>query len=324
MTHRVHLRVREGIAPSTTLAEGTRSLADWISARAEKFSDETGSTALTVGSLGLLTALAVILYAPVLVSMVQQWWSDPNYGHGFLVPAFAAFIVSREWSRVREVPIQGSNWGLPVMLLALGLLVLGTLASEHFTQRVSILFLLAGVIVFLSGWQMLRSVAFPVGYLIFMIPLPALVYYQITFPLQLLASRLGAHGLVAVGVPTIREGNLLILPNCTLEVVEACSGVRSLISLLAAVVGYAYLCEPRLWKQVLLVAAAVPMVIVSNGCRLVAAGVLSYLYGPEVDSGAVHTMLGLVCFTLAFFAILLLHRLLGRAPRAQIPASAQS
>lgn len=279
---------------------------------------------MTLGLLGSLAALSLILYAHVLVSMVQQWSNDPNYGHGFLVPAFAAYILLRAWNRIGEVPVKGSNWGLPVMLSALGLLVLGTLASEHFTARVSMLFLLVGTIIFVAGWQMLRAVVFPVSYLIFMIPLPAIIFYQLTFPMQLLASRLGAHGLLAVGVPTIREGNLLILPNCTLEVVEACSGVRSLISLLAAVVGYAYLCEPRLWKQIALVAAAVPMVIVSNGCRLVAAGTLSYLYGPAVNSGVVHTALGLVCFAFAFLAILLLHRLLRRDPGSQIPASARS
>ena len=138
---------------------------------------------------------------------------------------------------------------------------------------------------FLFGWHVLRSVAFPIGYLVFMIPLPAIIYYQLTFPLQLLASRLGANGLVALGVPTVREGNLLILPNVTLEVVEACSGVRSLLSLLAAVVGYVYLAEPITWKRCLLVAATVPIVIVSNGLRLVATGVLSFFFGPSVDSG---------------------------------------
>ena len=198
------------------------------------------------------------------------------------------------------------------MLFAVGLLILGTLGSEHFTERVSLLFLISGLIVFLVGWQALRSVAFPIGYLIFMIPLPAIIYYQLTFPLQLLASRLGADGLVVLGVPTIREGNLLILPNCTLEVVEACSGVRSLLSLLAAVVGYVYLAEPSTWKRCVLVAATVPIVILSNGLRLVATGVLSFIYGPAVDAGLAHTGLGLAFFALAFLSILLVHRLLRR------------
>ena len=197
------------------------------------------------------------------------------------------------------------------MLLAIGFLILGTLGSEHFTARVSLLLLISGMIVFLVGWQALGAVAFPVGYLAFMIPLPAIIYYQLTFPLQLLASRLGAMGLVALGVPTVREGNLLILPNCTLEVVEACSGVRSLLSLLAAVVGYVYLAETAMWKRCVLIGATIPIVILSNGLRLIAAGELSFSYGPRVDSGAVHTGLGLACFALAFVSVLLLHGALG-------------
>jgi exosortase len=254
--------------------------------------------------------------------MIQQWWSDPNYGHGFLVPLFAAYILWRERSRMREVPVQTSNWGLPIMLSAIGLLILGTLGSEHFTSRVSLLILISGIIVFLVGWQALRSVAFPIGYLVFMIPLPAIIYYQLTFPLQLLASRLGATGLVALGVPTVREGNLLMLPNCTLEVVEACSGVRSLLSLLAAVVGYAYMAEPGTWKRCALVAATVPIVIVSNGFRLVAIGMLSFFFGPAADSSLAHTVLGLAFFALALLSILLIHSLLRRFKGKQMPVPA--
>lgn len=315
ITRRVHFRVHEGLIPAAAANENVLLTGP---GPIEK------SKTIVVGGLISLGGLLVVLYGSVIASMVQQWWSDPDYGHGFLVPVFAIYLLWRQRTRISEVSLQGSNSGIVVMLFAMSLLVLGMLASEHFTARMSLLILICGIVVFLAGWQMLRAVAFPVGYLVFMIPLPAVIYYQLTFPLQLLASRLGAHGLLAVGVPTIREGNLLILPNCTLEVVEACSGVRSLISLLAAVVGYVYLCEPKLWKQIVLVAAAVPVVIVSNGCRLVATGVLSYRFGPGVDSGAVHTVLGLVCFALAFLAILLLHRMLGHHPGAQIQASAHS
>jgi len=254
--------------------------------------------------------------------MALQWWSDPNYGHGFLVPVFAAYILWRERSRRREVPIQSSHWGLAIMLSAIGLLILGTLGAEHFTARISMLILISGIIVFLVGWRALRTVAFPMGYLVFMVPLPAIIYYQLTFPLQLLASRLGANGLVALGVPTVREGNLLILPNVTLEVVEACSGVRSLLSLLAVVVGYAYLSEPSIWKRYVLVAATVPIVIFSNGFRLVATGVLSFLFGPAVESGWAHTGLGLAFFAIAFLSILLVHSLLRRFKNKQILAPA--
>lgn len=311
LTHRIQFRLRDGDAPTTTLDDGSRALGNWNSIP-EESTFAISSRTRNVISLLSLSVLLMILYGRVLESMAQQWWSDPNYGHGFLVPVFAAYILWRERNLRREVPVQTSNWGLPIMLFAIGLLILGTLGSEHFTARVSLLFLISGLIVFLVGWQALRSVAFPIGYLIFMIPLPAIIYYQLTFPLQLLASRLGASGLVALGVPTIREGNLLILPNCTLEVVEACSGVRSLLSLLAAVVGYVYLAEPSTWKRCVLVAATVPIVILSNGLRLVATGVLSYFYGPAVDAGLTHTGLGLAFFALAFLSILLVHRLLRR------------
>src|SRR5579862_3623185 len=304
LTDRIHFRVREGIASATIMDDEAGAPSDWHGA-AERAPFITMSGAGIVGSLVLLLVLFLVLYGRVLEGMAQQWWSDPNYGHGFLVPVFAAYILWRERSREREVPIQTTNWGLPIMIFAIGLLILGTLGSEHFTARISMLALIAGTIVFLAGWQTLRSVAFPMAYLFFMIPLPAILYYQLTFPLQLLASRLGANGLVALGVPTIREGNLLILPNCTLEVVEACSGVRSLLSLLAAVVGYVYLAERGIWKRGILIALTVPIVILSNGFRLVATGVLSYFYGPSVDSGLVHNALGLVFFGLAFLSILL-------------------
>jgi exosortase len=280
------------------------------------------SRAWTVGSLAAISALVLILYARVLGPMVVQWWSDPNYGHGFLVPVFAGYVLWRERERWHDVTIHANNWGVGILFSALGLLAVGILGSEHFTERISLLFLIAGIVVFLAGWSVLRRAAFPLGYLAFMVPLPAIVYYQITFPLQLLASRLGADGLLALGVPTIREGNLLVLPNVTLEVVEACSGVRSLLSLVAVVVGYVYLFEPSLWKRFFLIAAVVPVVIASNALRLVAAGVLSYRYGPGADSGAAHTVLGLVCFVLAFLGILVLHGLLRRLPPAEISASA--
>src|SRR5579862_5377020 len=313
LTDRIHFRVREGIASATIMDDEAGAPSDWHGA-AERAPFITMSGAGIVGSLVLLLVLFLVLYGRVLEGMAQQWWSDPNYGHGFLVPVFAAYILWRERSREREVPIQTSNWGLPIMIFAIGLLILGTLGSEHFTARISMLALIAGTIVFLAGWQTLRSVAFPMAYLVFMIPLPAILYYQLTFPLQLLASRLGADGLVALGVPTIREGNLLILPNCTLEVVEACSGVRSLLSLLAAVAGYAYLAEPAMWRRAALILLAVPLVIAANGLRLVSAGQLSFFLGAGADSAGVHTALGLAFFSLALACILLGHGLLRRRP----------
>jgi exosortase len=156
-----------------------------------------------------------------------------------------------------------------------------------------------------------------------MIPLPAIVYYQLTLPLELWASRLGATGLVALGIHTVRQGNLLFLPNCTLNVVEACSGIRSLLSLVAAAVAYGYLAEQNKWKRGVLAIASIPIAIATNGLRLVATGVLSYFFGPSVDSGVVHVALGLGFFALAVVSILLIHKILSLHLRQQnsIPVS---
>jgi exosortase len=255
------------------------------------------------------------MYASVLASMAHQWWEDPNYGHGFFVPIFAGYVL---WSRRDQwpaLPFHPNNSGLAIMLFAIGLRVLGMLGAELFITRLSLLILISGMVLFLAGSQALKWMAFPLGYLFFMIPLPAILYYQLTFPLQLWASRLGAGGLVALGIHTVREGNLLVLPNCTLNVVEACSGIRSLLSLLAAVVAFAYLAEPVGWKRSVLAVASIPIAIAANGLRLVATGVISYFFSPRADSGVIHLALGLGFFSLAFFSVVLIYRLLQLLPR---------
>jgi exosortase len=322
-TGRTRFLASESLAPGRNLANGLRVLSDRNRSREETPSPEKSQTVMRLAML-LLSILVVILYAPVLGPLARQWWDDSNYSHGAFVPVFAGYVLWRERDRWRAITSRTSDSGFPIMLFAVGLLTLGTLGAELYTARVSLLILVSGLIVFLAGWQALRSVAFPIGYLAFMIPLPAIVYYQLTFPLQLWASRLGADGLVALGVRTVREGNLLILPNSTLEVVDACSGVRSLLSLLAAVVAYGYLAEPSIWKRCVLAVSTIPVVIVSNGLRLVATGVLTAFFGPRADLGAVHLGLGLAFFVLAFFSILLIHALLRFLPSHQNPVPVHS
>jgi exosortase len=272
----------------------------------------SGERSQTSGWLAfvLLSTLVLMIYAPVLGSLARQWWNDPNYSHGFFVPLFAGYVLWSSRHRWLALPLRPKNFGLAIMILAVALRVLGMLGAEMFTVRLSLLILICGIVLFLAGSRVLRSMAFPIGYLLFMIPLPAIIYFQLTMPLQLWASQLGASGLVALGIHTVREGNLLFLPNCTLNVVEACSGIRSLLSLLAVVVAYAYLAEPITWKRVALAIASIPIAIATNGLRLVATGVLSYFFGPAFDSGLIHLVLGLVFFALAFLSILLLHKAL--------------
>ncbi len=262
-----------------------------------------------------LAGLVVVLYAPVLKLLVLQWWQDPDCGHGFLVPLFAGYVVWQERPRWQTLSLEPGDLGLLVMLGAIGLLMVGSLGAELFFSRFSLIVLLAGMVLFLAGWKMLHALAFPLGFLILMIPLPKIIYNEVTFPLQLVASRFAATCLDAVQVPALREGNLLVLSNYTLEVVEACSGIRSLMSLLALAIAYGYLVESRRWARIVLVALMLPIAVVSNGLRVVGAGVLTYAFGPQAAEGFFHLFSGWLIFLTAVVFMLLVHWLLSRVGR---------
>jgi exosortase len=258
----------------------------------------------------LLAGLVLALYRPVLKLLVLDWWQDPNYGHGFFVPLFAGYILWQERSGLRGISRRPSNWGLLGMLGAIGLLIVGSLGAELFTSRFSLLVLLGGMVLFLAGWQWLRAVSFPLGFLFFMIPLPTIIYNEMTLPLQLLASRLAVHSLQILQVPALREGNLIFLPNYTLEVVEACSGIRSLMALLALAIAYGYLIQERCWMRITLVILMVPIAIISNGLRIVGSGVLAYRVAPQAAEGFFHLFSGWLIFLCALLLMILAHWLL--------------
>jgi exosortase len=266
----------------------------------------------------ILSGLVLLLYAPVLKNLVLQWWSDPDYSHGFFVPLFSGYILWRQRERWLKAEIKPSNFGLLVMLGAVGLLLVASLGAELFTTRFSLLVLLAGMVLFLAGWKFLRAVSFPLCFLIFMIPLPQIVYNQITFPLQLIASRFAAFWLELVHVPVLRDGNILVFSNYSLEVVEACSGIRSLMTLISLALIYGYLLEPRLWVRIMLVSLMVPIAIVSNAIRIMGAGVMAHRFGPAAAEGFLHEFSGWVIFLVALVLLFASHwilRRIGKVPR---------
>ena len=258
----------------------------------------------------ILLVLLLLLYASVLKSLVLQWWSDPDYSHGFLVPLFSAYVLWHQREGWMKCEIRPSNFGLLVMLGAIGLFLLGSLGAELFTSRFSLLVLLAGMILFLAGWKFLRAVFFPLAFLIFMIPLPVIIYNQITFPLQLLASRFATFWLELVHVPVLRDGNILVLSNYSLEVVEACSGIRSLLALISLAVIYCYFLEPRLWVRVALVILMVPIAIVTNAIRIMGAGLMAHHFGPAAAEGFLHEFSGWVIFLISLLLLFAVHWLL--------------
>ena len=268
---------------------------------------KTARTAVAV--VAILGAFA-LLYREVVPKLVHDWATDDNSSHGFLIVPIALYLVWERRARVAAATAKPSVLGLLVVLASVIVLAAGLLGAELFFTRLSILGVIAGTIAFLFGWRHLRILAFPVAFLLLMIPIPAIIFNQIAFPLQLLASRFGEFALVAFGVPVLREGNIITLANTSLEVAEACSGIRSLISLLTLAIVYGYFIDPRVWARIALALASIPIAIVANGVRVAGTGLAAHYRGPEAAEGFFHTFSGWLIFLVAFVLLFVVQRLL--------------
>lgn len=253
----------------------------------------------------LLSAVFLGLYASVLTLLIADWEHDPDYSHGFLVPVLSAYFLYERRHTLLRTALQTNWWGLLVLGGGLIFLFVGSLGAELFLTRVSMVVVLGGLVLFHCGAQWLRLLAFPLGFLFFMIPLPAILLNALTLPLQLFAARLSTFSLQLINLPVYREGNVIFLPHATLEVVEACSGIRSLVSLFALSVVFAYVTQRQHWKQWLLVLSAIPIAIIANAFRIWGTGVLAYLYGMQVADGFYHTFAGWLVFVVAFVLLML-------------------
>jgi exosortase len=256
----------------------------------------------------VLIGLLGWLYAPVLSRLTQQWWNDPNFSHGFFVPLFSLFVLWQDRSRLAAVPHRPSIWGLPVIVISLCTLLLGVLGAEVFLARTSLIFLAAGITIFLLGWKMLRAVLFPLAFLILMVPIPSIIFNQVTFPLQIFASKLAAWALPIFGVPVLREGNIINLPAMPLEVADACSGIRSLLSLTTLTIMYGYLLEKRVLVRVLLALASIPIAVAANGFRIIGTGLLVQYWDPDKAQGFFHEFSGWLIFVFSLLMLFVVHQ----------------
>ncbi len=265
---------------------------------------------VAIWQAGVLAALSLWLYWSTLAHLVGQWWNDPNFSHGFFVPLFSAFVIWQERGRLARLTPQPSWAGLGVVVAGLGVLIVGRLGAELFLDRSSLLLVLAGVVILFLGWDLFRAVLFPWAFLFLMIPIPTIVFNQITFPLQLLASKVAATVLPVFGVPILREGNVINLPSMALEVAEACSGIRSLISLVALAIIYGYLMEKRLWVRWLLALASVPIAVAANSIRIIGTGLLVQYWDAEKAEGYFHASWGWIIFVISLIMLYALHALI--------------
>jgi exosortase len=281
----------------------------------------------------LLSAAVAFAYWGVLARLGRFWWEDENYSHGLLIPFVIGYILWTERERLSSVAERPRVfWGAGLAVAALLMLWVGTAGAELFTQRTSLVVLLAGLAVYFRGWRLLRAVAVPLFLLALAIPVPTIVFNKIAFPLQLFASRCAVWAMRLCDIPVLREGNVIELyplgstTTKRLEVVEACSGIRSLMTLVTLAVVFAYFTSPsddegkggrrferfRVMRAVLVVLAAVPIAIITNAARVSGTGVLARYYGTEVADGFFHEFSGWVIYVAAFLLLFAFGWLLDR------------
>jgi exosortase len=264
----------------------------------------------------------VASFYPMLTLLVRQWIDDGDMSHGFFVPVVSAYVAWLRREEISRLATERNLWGLVIMALAAVQFVLGHLAAENFIFRTSIILSLVGLTCFLGGWRLLKVLLFPLGLLVFMVPIPSVIYGKITFPLQIFASRVAEWSLLLVGIPVLRDGNILELAEHRLSVVEACSGIRSLLSLTFLSLIYGYFFEQKQWVRFALLIATIPIAIAANAFRVSATGVL-YEVKKEWAEGFFHSAEGWVIFMIALSLLLAFHRLLNWFYRGVTNARAQ-
>jgi exosortase len=271
--------------------------------------DESGaSTWLRWLPYAIIAALLCVLYYRVAVKLVYDWSTLPDYSHGPLVPFFAAFLIWDKRKVLSATPIKQTWSGIVLVVFAIFVLILGVYGVELFTARMSFIFLLTGLIWTFFGWAMVRQLSFPLLVLVLAIPFPAIVFNRITFPLQLMASRIASDILPFLGVPTLQEGNVIELPVMKLEVAEACSGIRSLMSLFTLAVFYGYFLEKTTTRRVILALASIPIAITANVARIVGTGLCVQYWDPDKALGFFHEFQGWVMFVVSLACLYLVHR----------------
>ncbi len=255
----------------------------------------------------IIGLLLVAVYFRIAGKLVFDWFDITDYSHGPLVPLFSIYIMWDNRNALRNTPVRPSWGGLPLVILGLCIVILGVYGADLFLSRASFLILLAGLIWTFMGRSMLRAMLFPLLTLLLAIPFPEIVFNKITFPLQLLASQLASDILPLFHVPVLHEGNVIELPAMKLEVAEACSGIRSLMSLFTLAIFYGYFLERGTWRRIILALASVPIAVAANAARIVGTGLCVQYWDPDKAQGFFHEFSGMVMFVISLMLLYLVH-----------------
>ena len=256
--------------------------------------------------LALMAALLVACFGQYITWMAERWWRDEYYGHGMFIPVVSGYLISRRLGTMGALPRRGFAWGLPFIVIGLGLHILASTADVNFPSGFGLVLTIFGMTAWLWGWPVARACAFPLAFLAFMVPLGRLLVDKAGMPMQLMAASLGGTFAAHLGLPVQIEGTTLRVPGYTFAVAAACSGLKSVIAMTALAALYAYLVEGRLWQRLLIVAGCIPVAILSNAIRVTVTLILGKALGRGAAEGFLHTASGAMVFIIALIGLTLL------------------
>ena len=253
--------------------------------------------------ISILLIIFCAIFLPVFISLVKFWTNSEDYSHGFFILPLSLYIIWQKKDTLKKIPVQPSNWGLFIIIFFLLVFIIARVGEIATLSPICMISIFIGIIIYFYGFLIFKELSFPLLFLFFMIPVPSQIYSALTIPLQLFVTKATVFIVSLLRVPIYREGNVIHLADHTMQVVQACSGLRSMMSLLVlgAVFGYFTLASNTL--RFVLFVTTVPVSIIVNIFRVFLMVTAYHYFGYDLTADSIHTTFGMIIFIIALIII---------------------